>query len=64
MIEYFNGKMQQSRLSQAPGPPILAVQVNHDKNFAFLEVSGVLNWFTMMGNQVYDELVHLNWFMG
>ena len=38
MIEFFNNKMQESRLSQAPGPPILAVQVNHDKNFAFLEV--------------------------
>ncbi|XP_030839820.1 splicing factor U2AF 50 kDa subunit isoform X2 [Strongylocentrotus purpuratus] len=41
MVEFFNGKMHNVGLAQAPGPPVLAVQVNHDKNFAFLEFRSV-----------------------
>lgn len=39
MMEFFNQQMHLSGLAQAPGNPILACQVNLDKNFAFLEVS-------------------------
>lgn len=38
MISFFNDKMQQSGLTSAPGNPVLAVQINMDKNFAFVEV--------------------------
>ncbi|XP_063961301.1 splicing factor U2AF 50 kDa subunit-like isoform X2 [Lytechinus pictus] len=41
MVDFFNAKMHSAGLSQAPGPPVLAVQVNHDKNFAFLEFRSV-----------------------
>ncbi len=40
MINFFNEKMQQSGLISAPGNPVLAVQINMDKNFAFVEVRG------------------------
>lgn len=39
MAEFFNAQMQLAGLSQAPSNPVLAVQINQDKNFAFLEVS-------------------------
>jgi splicing factor U2AF subunit len=38
MMDFFNQQMHLSGLSQAPGHPILACQINLDKNFAFLEV--------------------------
>lgn len=38
MIDYFNHQMQVCGFSQAPGHPVLACQINLDKNFAFLEV--------------------------
>ena len=38
MINFFNDKMQESKLCSAPGYPVLAVQINMDKNFAFVEV--------------------------
>lgn len=38
MAEFFNAQMQLAGLSQAPSNPVLAVQINQDKNFAFLEV--------------------------
>jgi len=38
MMDYFNQQMHLSGLVQAPGNPILACQINLDKNFAFLEV--------------------------
>lgn len=37
-MDFFNQQMHLSGLSQAPGHPILACQINLDKNFAFLEV--------------------------
>lgn len=41
MVDFFNERMHECQLSQAPGQPVLAVQVNHDKNFAFLEFRSV-----------------------
>uniref|UniRef100_A0A3P8WX41 Splicing factor U2AF subunit n=1 Tax=Cynoglossus semilaevis TaxID=244447 RepID=A0A3P8WX41_CYNSE len=41
MAEFFNAQMQLAGLSQAPSNPVLAVQINQDKNFAFLEFRSV-----------------------
>ena len=41
MMSFFNDKMVDSKLTSAPGLPILAVQINDDKNFAFIEVQQV-----------------------
>ena len=38
MVKFFNEKMVESKLCSAPGNPVLAVQINMDKNFAFCEV--------------------------
>ena len=38
MMDYFNNQMKMAGLAQADGEPIIACQVNLDKNFAFLEV--------------------------
>ena len=46
MMDFFNQQMHFSGLAQADGNPILASQVNLDKNFAFLEFRFVLfNFF-------------------
>lgn len=42
MMEFFNQQMHLSGLAQAAGNPVLACQINLDKNFAFLEVSNYL----------------------
>lgn len=39
-MDFFNAQMRLGGLTQAPGNPVLAVQINQDKNFAFLEVRG------------------------
>lgn len=39
MMDFFNAQMHVCGFSQAQGNPILACQINLDKNFAFLEVS-------------------------
>ncbi|KAK4022388.1 hypothetical protein OUZ56_007857 [Daphnia magna] len=41
MMDFFNQQMHLSGLSQAPGHPILACQINLDKNFAFLEFRSI-----------------------
>lgn len=41
MMDFFNQQMKMSGLAQAPGNPVLAVQINLDKNFAFLEFRSV-----------------------
>ncbi|XP_049743019.1 splicing factor U2AF 65 kDa subunit-like [Elephas maximus indicus] len=41
MMDFFNIQMRLGVLTQAPGNPILAVQINQDKNFAFLEFRSV-----------------------
>lgn len=38
MVNFFNEKMFEAKLCSAPGIPVLAVQINMDKNFAFIEV--------------------------
>ena len=39
MMQFFNSRMHVCSFAQAPGNPVLACQINLDKNFAFLEVS-------------------------
>lgn len=39
MMDFFNEQMTVTGLAQTDGNPIIAVQINLDKNFAFLEVS-------------------------
>ncbi|KAG7271144.1 hypothetical protein CRUP_002793 [Coryphaenoides rupestris] len=41
MAEFFNAQMCLAGLSQAPSSPVLATQINQDKNFAFLEFRSV-----------------------
>jgi len=41
MMDYFNTQMKLSGLAQADGNPVIACQVNLDKNFAFLEFRSV-----------------------
>lgn len=50
-MDFFNQQMHLSGLSQAPGHPILACQINLDKNFAFLEViySHISKYFRVLG---------------
>ena len=38
MIDFFNAKMRESDLARNSGNPVLACQINLEKNFAFLEV--------------------------
>jgi hypothetical protein len=38
MMDFFNHQMKITGLAQAEGNPVIAVQINLDKNFAFLEV--------------------------
>lgn len=38
MMDFFNSQMHACGFAQAPGNPVLASQINLDKNFAFLEV--------------------------
>lgn len=41
MMEFFNQQMQICGLSQAAGHPVLACQINLDKNFAFIEFRSI-----------------------
>ncbi|KAF7496001.1 Splicing factor U2AF 50 kDa subunit [Sarcoptes scabiei] len=41
MIDYFNQQMHICGFAQAPGNPVLACQINLDKNFAFLEFRSI-----------------------
>merc|ERR1712021_280536 len=41
MMEFFNQQMHMAGLATGPGNPVLAVQINPDKNFAFLEIRSV-----------------------
>uniref|UniRef100_T1INQ3 Splicing factor U2AF subunit n=1 Tax=Strigamia maritima TaxID=126957 RepID=T1INQ3_STRMM len=41
LMEFFNHQMHVSGLAQAPGNPVLACQINLDKNFAFLEFRSI-----------------------
>ncbi|CAG8578720.1 17337_t:CDS:10 [Acaulospora morrowiae] len=37
LSEFFNSTMVQLNITTAPGNPVIAVQINHDKNYAFVE---------------------------
>ncbi|KAL3320822.1 U2 small nuclear RNA auxiliary factor 2 [Cichlidogyrus casuarinus] len=41
MMEFFNDNMRSQGLCQAEGDPIIAVQINMEKNFAFLEYRSI-----------------------
>ncbi|XP_041362449.1 splicing factor U2AF 50 kDa subunit-like [Gigantopelta aegis] len=41
MMDFFNQQMKLTGLAQADGNPVIAVQINLDKNFAFLEFRSV-----------------------
>jgi len=41
MIDFFNAKMRESDIAKQPGNPVLACQINLEKNFAFLEFRSV-----------------------
>ncbi|XP_033756528.1 splicing factor U2AF 50 kDa subunit-like isoform X1 [Pecten maximus] len=41
MMDFFNHQMKMTGLAQADGSPVIAVQINLDKNFAFLEFRSV-----------------------
>lgn len=41
MMDFFNHQMRITGLAQAEGNPVIAVQINLDKNFAFLEFRSV-----------------------
>lgn len=41
MMDFFNAQMHACGFSQAPGNPVLACQINLDKNFAFLEFRSI-----------------------
>jgi len=41
MMEFFNQQMHLTGLSQTEGCPVIAVQINMDKNFAFLEFRSI-----------------------
>ncbi|RWS28228.1 splicing factor U2AF 50 kDa subunit-like protein [Leptotrombidium deliense] len=41
MMEFFNTQMHACGFAQAPGNPVLACQINLDKNFAFLEFRSI-----------------------
>jgi len=44
-MDFFNDQMKMSGLAQAEGNPVIAVQINLDKNFAFVEVRVFFNIF-------------------
>jgi hypothetical protein len=44
MMEFFNQQIHLYGLAQADCNPVLACQINLDKNFAFLEVCIDLTW--------------------
>lgn len=56
MMEFFNQQMHLSGLAQAAGNPVLACQINLDKNFAFLEVSLISSsgsWVSVLLNSLF-----------
>lgn len=61
-MDFFNTQMKIAGLAQAEGNPIIACQVNLDKNFAFLEVC--FNFFYLQYRALYLVMASLNepWF--
>ena len=56
-MEFFNQQMQLTGLSQTDGNPVIAVQINLDKNFAFLEVGLCSN---LVSSFIWQILVSLD----
>ncbi len=50
MMDFFNQQMSLTGLAQSEGMPVIAVQINLDKNFAFLEVSFILPYLNYKRN--------------
>ncbi|CAG8508006.1 11388_t:CDS:10 [Racocetra persica] len=42
LSEFFNSTMVQLNITTAPGQPVIAVQINHDKNYAFVEATAAM----------------------
>lgn len=55
-MDFFNAQMRLGGLTQAPGNPVLAVQINQDKNFAFLEVRSYSHKHLICSPWVYLSL--------
>ena len=53
MVQFINEKMHQTALVLAAGNPVMSVQVNHDKNFAFIEV---LATDSLLWNVIYYKI--------
>lgn len=49
MMDFFNHQLKAQKLITAPGDPIIAVQINVEKNFAFLEFRNADEATTCMG---------------
>lgn len=56
-MEFFNQQMHLSGLAQAVGNPVLACQINLDKNFAFLEFRSIDETTQAMAFDGEDECV-------
>lgn len=41
MLDFFNQQMHLCGLAQGPGNPVLACQINFDKNYAFIEFRSI-----------------------
>lgn len=62
MMEFFNQQMHLSGLAQAAGNPVLACQINLDKNFAFLEVNILIIYlfiYLFACSHVYKIIIYL-----
>ena len=58
MMEFFNSQMRSCNFVQATGNSVLAVQINLDKNFAFLEVSRRADSFALWTNRLKNQSNH------
>lgn len=58
MMDFFNSQMHACGFAQAPGNPILACQINLDKNFSFLEVCIVLFFLLHLHIVLFFPRVH------
>lgn len=63
MAEFFNAQMRLAGLSQAPSNPVLAVQINQDKNFAFLEVGVYITKILKISVHPCHNFVFLQYFL-
>jgi len=64
MMDYFNNQIKVAGLAQAEGEPIIACQVNLDKNYAFLEVNDRLPVSILIFSQSSDEIRFLKFVQG